>query len=172
MRASARLEAYLDTHPSTSSRDTSLTVARDACEDTHDADAALRALVRRRIELRLMGYDLSNDTALATTGDAVEHSEPLAAMAPDDGAGVEASSSRMRAADAILRRLVSELREDAEDSAETTDDAGDAWTPSGEDWNAPPGFAVAPAPASARAMREKYPELFETDIRTLGESCN
>ena len=161
LEASARLEAYLDGHPSTSSRATALTVASDALDDAHDADAALRAMVRRRMELRMMGYDLSSDAALATR-DATERSGSLASAAPDDGDGAETSSSRVRAADAILRRLVSELREDVEASAETKDDAEDAWTPSGEDWNAPPAFLLrnARAATSARGMREKYPELF------------
>ena len=172
LEASAHLEAYLDGHPSTSSRATALTVASDALDDAHDADAALRAMVRRRMELRMMGYDLSSDAALATR-DATERSEPLASAAPDDGDGAETSSSRVRAADAILRRLVSELREDVEASAETKDDAEDAWTPSGEDWNAPPAFlSETPAATSARGMREKYPELFGTDAGAVGEtSC-
>ena len=53
LEASARLEAYLDGHPSTSSRATALTVASDASDDARDDDAALRAMVRRRMELRL-----------------------------------------------------------------------------------------------------------------------
>jgi hypothetical protein len=166
LEASARLEAYLDGHPSTSSRATALTVASD---DARDDDAALRAMVRRRMELRMLGYDVSSGAALATR-DADEHSEPLASAAPDDGDGVETSSSRVRAADAILRRLVSELREDVEASAETKDDAEDAWKPSGEDWNAPPAFLLADGAAtSARGMREKYPELFAADARALGD---
>ena len=170
LEASARLEAYLDGHPSTSSRATALTVASDALDDAHDADAALRAMVRRRMELRMMGYDLSSDAALATR-DATERSGSLASAAPDDGDGAETSSSRVRAADAILRRLVSELREDVEASAETKDDAEDAWTPSGEDWNAPPAFlSETPAATSARGMREKYPELFGTDAGAVGET--
>ena len=160
LEASARLEAYLDGHPSTSSRATALTVASDASDDARDDDAALRAMVRRRMELRMLGYDVSSGAALA----------PLASAAPDDGDGVETSSSRVRAADAILRRLVSELREDVEASAETKDDAEDAWKPSGEDWNAPPAFLLADGAAtSARGMREKYPELFAADARALGD---
>ena len=117
----------------------------------------------------MLGYDVSSGAALATR-DADEHSEPLASAAPDDGDGVETSSSRVRAADAILRRLVSELREDVEASAETKDDAEDAWKPSGEDWNAPPAFLLADGAAtSARGMREKYPELFAADARALGD---
>ena len=169
LEASARLEAYLDGHPSTSSRATALTVASDASDDARDDDAALRAMVRRRMELRMLGYDVSSGAALATR-DADEHSEPLASAAPDDGDGVETSSSRVRAADAILRRLVSELREDVEASAETKDDAEDAWKPSREDWNAPPAFLLADGAAtSARGMREKYPELFAADARALGD---
>ena len=83
LEASARLEAYLDGHPSTSSRATALTVASDASDDARDDDAALRAMVRRRMELRMLGYDVSSGAALATR-DADEHSEPLASATKDD----------------------------------------------------------------------------------------
>ena len=81
LEASARLEAYLDGHPSTSSRATALTVASDASDDARDDDAALRAMVRRRMELRMLGYDVSSCAALATRA-AVAHSEPLASASP------------------------------------------------------------------------------------------
>jgi hypothetical protein len=191
MRASARLDAYFasrENYPTTSH------VVMDASE--HDDDAAMRAMVRRRMELRLKGYDMSQGDApriaSASTRDAglmatttANQSAPLASIAPDDGEvdeecedvkstttlatrGVEVVPPRVRAADAILKRLVQELGA----HAMTRDGelgrggalggvvGGESWQPSGTDWSQTPEFLRTSSATSARAMREKYPDMF------------
>ena len=191
MRASARLDAYFasrENYPTTSH------VVMDASE--HDDDAAMRAMVRRRMELRLKGYDMSQGDApriaSASTRDAglmatttANQSAPLTSIAPDDGEvdeecedvkstttlatrGVEVVPPRVRAADAILKRLVQELGA----HAMTRDGelgrggalggvvGGESWQPSGTDWSQTPEFLRTSSATSARAMREKYPDMF------------
>jgi hypothetical protein len=198
MRASARLDAYLagkEHYPTTSH------IVTDMRE--HDEDAALRAMVRRRMELRLKGYDMSQgDTpriASAVSRDAglsatAIGSAPLTSIAPDDGEvavaeeGVEvvdasqpptaltprgevAVPSRVRAADAILKRLVQELGAHAPREGEFGDgqtlsegDEGESWRPSGTDWSQAPEFLSNSSAMSAKAMREKYPDMFGGNV--------
>jgi len=191
MRASARLDAYFasrENYPTTSH------VVMD--EHEHDNDAAMRAMVRRRMELRLKGYDMSQGDvpriASASTRDAglmatttANRSVPLASIAPDDGEvdeecedvkstttlatrGVEVVPPRVRAADAILKRLVQELGAHAmtrdgelgHGDALGGVDGGESWQPSGTDWSQTPEFLRTSSATSARAMREKYPDMF------------
>ena len=195
MRASARLDAYFasrENYPTTSH------VVMDARE--HDDDAAMHAMVRRRMELRLKGYDVTQGDApriaSASTRDAglmatttANRSAPLTSIAPDDGEvdeeseecegvnqptttlatrGVEVVPPRVRAADVILKRLVQELGAHAmtrdgelgRGDALGGVDEGESWQPSGTDWSQTPEFLRTSSATSARAMREKYPDMF------------
>jgi len=184
MRASSRLDAYLaggatGTEPANALARVSVT----------DEDAALFAIARRRIESRLRGEDekaarSSDDDERAVQRTSSSVIAPrrdvrtvlkLASIDPDDGDGgvgtsddesasVATARQRERAADAILKHLVRELGTSASAHdgplAIANGDAVDAWVPSGIDWNETPEFLLASSAASAKALREKYPDMF------------
>jgi len=184
MRASSRLDAYLaggatGTEPANALARVSVT----------DEDAALFAIARRRIESRLRGEDekaarSSDDDERAVQRTSSSVIAPrrdvrtvlkLASIDPDDGDGgvgtsddesasVATARQRERAADAILKHLVRELGTSASaydgPLAIANGDAVDAWRPCGIDWNETPEFLLASSAASAKALREKYPDMF------------
>jgi hypothetical protein len=205
--AADALDTYFAKHPATRRA----VVVNDATPA--DADAELRELISRRIELRLMGYDVGSKQLDGSAARAMSpHRQrvgmsspvrPLASFEPDEGAhaskeeadaddeyaettsssskekkkkkknalasngeaaesGTEAytvtSSHRARAADAILKRLVAELRQSDEEGE--TGEAG-AWAPSGTDWSETPEFLNgANAGGGVAMLREKYPDMF------------
>ena len=208
MTATDALETYFERHrvPSIGAAETSSVAVVDAA--SRDEDYSLRQMVQRRIELRMMGYDVSssgseramprraglNDNL--TTVDGSPSGRPLAFAGPDDGiveseedddffeaeeGDVESPSgtggtaamgvkvpvtSRSRAADAILKRLVAEIQaNDDEDGSE--EDA--SWTPDGTRWDENPEFMRA-AGMSAASVREKYPDMFTSERSFTGDS--
>lgn len=185
MDATDRLEAYFRRDDATSTDVTTSLAVR--ATTLMDPDDALRATVLRRMELRLMGHDVAASPSSPVRVGARENANghrALAAVAPDEGgetrtdvvrvgdvaveADARATTTRARAADAVLRRLVAELR----DEGGVSEGAGDggldgAWTPDGTRWEETPSFLAESSSASARAMREKYPELWSE--RALAE---
>ena len=198
MTATDALETYFERHrvPSISGAETSSTAIVDTA--SHDEDYALRQLVQRRIELRMLGHDVSSSgseratphradlNGNLTTDGGSPSGRPLAFAGPDDGivAGEEdddffdaeegyvespsgmggaaavgvkgAMTSRSRAADAILKRLVAEIQ--ANDDEDGTEE-GETWTPDGTRWDENPEF-MRTAGMSAASVRKKYPDMF------------
>ena len=198
MTATDALETYFERHrvPSISGAETSSTAIVDTA--SHDEDYALRQLVQRRIELRMLGHDVSSSGSeramprraglndnLTTIGGSPS-GRPLAFAGPDDGVvaseedddffeaeegdvespsgtggtaamgGKVPATSRSRAADAILKRLVAEIQ--ANDDEDGTEE-GKTWTPDGTRWDENPEF-MQTAGMSAANVRKKYPDMF------------
>ena len=183
MDATDRLEAYFRRDVTTSSDPTTLLALQKA--PPMDPDDALRATVLRRMELRLMGHDVAaspSSPARVIAGAEASGHRALAAVAPDEGGGgrsdvaravggaeaeTRAATSRARAADAVLRRLVAEIRDEDGVGGGAVDGSDAEWTPDGTRWEETPKFLAESSSASARAIREKYPELWSE--RALGE---
>lgn len=82
----------------------------------------------------MLGYDVLSGVVLVMC-DVDEYLRLFVFVVLDDGDGVEMLLLCVWVVDVILRRLVSELREDVEVLAEMKDDVEDVWKLSGEDWN-------------------------------------